>query len=189
MSWKVNDHPLLSPPSQQQQHLLQPHPFQQCPPLPLPGVCPYIPTSYDLSASFPPTNPPQFNNPFHAPPQPATSKTGQPIIMPGGVPAEFYLPKPPHVSRPFMGAPPPPPGVRMAQPSLLPAPTHGDQEIIIVAGKGRIVINGIKAVLDKTLVPIPENRLTGEIVKLCLMASVMVSQYNVTMYIKDQQFL
>lgn len=63
----------------------------------------------------------------------------------------------------------------MSQPPLLSPPIHRAQEVIIVGGKGRIVINGIKAVLDKTLVSVPENKLTGEIVKFCLMASVMVS--------------
>lgn len=75
-----------------------------------------------------------------------------------------------------MNALPIPPGVHMSQPPpLLSAPLHREQEVIIVAGKGRIVIDGIKAVLDKTLVAIPTNKVTGEIVKFCLMASVMVS--------------
>lgn len=65
--------------------------------------------------------------------------------------------------------PPPPP--------FMP-PTHHvgtDQDIIIVGGKGRIVVGGIEAVKDKTLIPLPFNKLTGEVVKLCMMASVMVS--------------
>lgn len=165
MSWKVNDHPLLLPlPSSQQQHLLQPHPFQQRPPLPYPN----IPSNYNLSASFPPASM-QFNNPFNNLPPSTSSKTGQSIMMHQGVP---YLPKPPHTSKPLFPVPPIFPGV--SQPLLPSPPTHRDHEIIIVAGKGRIVINGIKAVLEKTLVPIPANKLTGEIVKFCLMASVMV---------------
>lgn len=74
-----------------------------------------------------------------------------------------------------MNAPPIPPGMHMSQPSLLPSPINRDQEVIIVAGKGRIVIDAVKAVLDKTLVAIPTNKLVGEIVKFCLMTSVMVS--------------
>lgn len=94
--------------------------------------------------------------------------------MTGGVPAEYYLPKP---TKSLLNAPPIPPGVYMSRPPqpLLPPPVHRDQEVIIVGGKGRIVISGIDAVLEKTLVPVPENKLTGEIVKFCLMASVMVS--------------
>jgi len=168
MSWKVNDHPLLLPPSSQQQQLLQPHPFQQRPPLPHPS----IPSNYNLSASFPPSST-QFSNSFNN--VPPSSKTGQPI-MAQGVPAEFYLPKPPpHASKPLMHTPPIPPGAYTSQPLLPSPPAHRDHEIIIVAGKGRIVIDGIKAVLEKTLVPIAANKLTGEIVKFCLMASVMVS--------------
>ena len=171
MSWKVNDHPLL-PVSSQQQHLLQPHPFQQqYPPPPLPH--PNIPVNYNLSASFPPASTQAFNI---RPPLPAGSKAGLPII-PGGVPAELYLPKPPQATTKLsMSGPPPiPPGVRMSQLPLLPSPIYRDQEVIIVGGKGRIIIDGIKAVLDKTLVSLPEHKLTGEIVKFCLMASVMVS--------------
>ena len=106
---------------------------------------------------------------------PVGSKTGQPII-PAGVPAEFYLPRPPRAAKPLLNTPPPlmPPGVHMSQ-RPLPQPAHRDQEVIIVAGKGRIVIDNIKGVLDKTLVAIPTNKLTGEIVKFCLMSSVMVS--------------
>ena len=169
MSFKVNDHPLLTPFSQQQ-HLLQPHPFRQQYPPPLPH--PNMPGNYNLSASFPPGSTQAFNN---RPPLPAGCKAGPPIV-PGGVPAEYYLPKPLQATKLSMSAPPVPPGVRMSQPSLLPLPVHHDQEVIIVGGKGRIVIEGIKAVLDKTLIPIPENKLTGEVVKFCLMASVMVSK-------------
>ena len=107
---------------------------------------------------------------------PVGSKAGQPII-PAGVPAELYLPRPPRTTKPLINSPPPlmPPGVHVSQrPPLLPL-VHRDQEVIIVAGKGRIVIDNIKGVLDKTLVAIPTNKLTGEIVKFCLMASVMVS--------------
>ena len=165
MSWQVNDHPLLPQSAPHQQHMLQPHPFQQPP-------RPNIPINYNLSASFPPSSGIPFNNP-PVPPS-VGSKKGQPII-PSGVPPEFYLPKPPHSSKPLMNAPPIPPGVHMSQTSLLPQPIHRDQEVIIVGGKGRIVIDTIKAVLDKTLVAIPTNKLTGEIVKFCLMTSVMVS--------------
>ena len=168
MSWQVNNHPLLSQSASQQHHMLRPHPFQQLP-------RPNIPSNYNLSASFPPSSGIPFNNP---PPLSVGSKTGQPII-PAGVPAEFYFPKPPHTTKPLMNAPPIPHGVHMSPPPLLPSPIHRDQEIIIVAGKGRIVIDTIKAVLDKTLVAIPTNKLTGEIVKFCLMASVMVSCINI----------
>lgn len=132
-----------------------------------------MPGNYNLSATFPPGSTQAFNS---HPPLLAGCKAGPPVV-PGGVPAEFYLPKPPQATNLSMSAPPVPPGVRMSQAPLLPPPmaVRHDQEVIIVGGKGRIVIEGIKAVLDKTLVPIPEGKLTGEIVKICLMASVMVS--------------
>jgi len=57
-----------------------------------------------------------------------------------------------------------------------PAHHIPDHDIIIVGGKGRIVVDGIKAVKDKTLIPVSISKLTGEVVKLCMMASVMVSK-------------
>ena len=121
------------------------------------------------------------------------NKAGPPIMpspprITAGVPAEMYLPrpKPPppqpvHVPNSLLGMPPP--GAFMTQqhrqppPPFLPPAHHvPDHDIIIVGGKGRIVINGIKGVKDKTLIPVLFSKLTGEVVKLCMMASVMVSE-------------